>query len=158
MPTVGIAAALALSVGGTAAAATRGPAIPDLSASSASRTIDAASRDSARTTAASRADRTRTAEVAVAAATRKRTADQRAAWVAKTAVAQRALAKERSTEIVAGHEVELTASTLASKKAAATKAKTTRAAGVTGVDASGRYVLPVSSGVDRDTFGMTGPH
>lgn len=156
MPTIGVAGALALVAGGSAAAATGGSTTSGLSTSLASGSTNAAAQDTARTAAADRADRTRTAQASAAAAARRKTAEQRAAWVKKTAASQRSLAQKLSTEIVNKNQVDLTASTLASKKAAA--AKTTAIARAAGVNASGRYVLPVSSGVNRDTFGMTGPH
>lgn len=169
MPTIGVAGALALIAGGTAAAATGGPVTSRLTTALAGPTHaaaqDATAQDAARSAAAERADRTRTSQLTAAVAARKKTAEQRAAWVDKTAAAQHALAQKLSTEIVGGNEVDLTASTLASKQAAAaavaktkakTKAKATTA--VSGVSSSGRYVLPVSSGVNGDTFGMTGAH
>jgi murein DD-endopeptidase MepM/ murein hydrolase activator NlpD len=135
----------------------------------ASPTIDVAAQDNVRAAAVERADRTRTAD-ASAAADRK-TAGQRAAWIAKTTTAQRALAQKLSTGIVGDNEVQLTPETLAVKKAAAVRAAA--AAAVTarvvakattpttpdaGASTSGRYVLPVSSGVNSDTFGRTGVH
>ncbi len=153
MPTIGIAGALALVAGGTAAAAT-GSATSSTSLASGS--MNAAAQDTARTAAADRADRTRTDQASAAAAARRKTAEQRVAWAKKTAATQRSLVQKLSTEIVNKNQVDLTASTLARKKAAATKI--TAVAGAAGVSTSGRYVLPVSSGVNRDTFGTTGPH
>lgn len=158
MPTVGIAGALALVAGGTAAAATRGSLTSELTTSLASGSGKPVAQDTLRNAAAARADRTRTAKATTTAAARKQTAPQRAAWVAKTTAAQRQLAQRLSTEIVSTNEVDLTAKTLASKKAAATAARTSTLAAAAGVSSSGRYVLPVSSGVNRDTFGMTGAH
>jgi murein DD-endopeptidase MepM/ murein hydrolase activator NlpD len=127
-----------------------------LTASAALGTTNPAAQDTARTAAATRADRTRTAQATAAAAARRNTAVQRAAWAKKTAAAQRKLVQKLSTEIVKGNEVDLTASTLASKRAAAARA--TSISGSTSVNSSGRYVLPVSSGVNSDTFGRTGAH
>jgi murein DD-endopeptidase MepM/ murein hydrolase activator NlpD len=150
VPTIGVACALALVAGGTAAAAAGGSTSSDLTTSLSSSRANIAAQDSARTAAAGRADRTRTAQASAAAAGRQ-TAAQRAAWVKKSAASQRALAVKLNAGIVAENQVELTATTLASNKAAAAK-------GTAGVSTSGRYVLPVGGGVDRDTFGMTGPH
>jgi len=164
VPTIGVAGALALIAGGTAAAATGGPVTSRLTTALAGPTHaaaqDATAQGAARSAVADRADRTRTSQLTAAVAARKETAEQRAAWVDKTAAAQHALAQKLSTEIVGGNEVDLTASTLASKQAAAAVAKTkaTATTAVSGVSSSGRYVLPVSSGVNGDTFGMTGAH
>jgi len=165
---VGIAGALVLVAGGTAAAATADSKTAELTTSLAGGSPNALAQDDLRNAAANRADRTRTAQVSAAAAAGEHVAQQRAAWLAKSTASQRALALKLSTEIVGGDEVDLTASTLATKKAAleraaatvktATAAKPTASAAVTVVSTSGRYVLPVSSGVNSDTFGRTGVH
>jgi murein DD-endopeptidase MepM/ murein hydrolase activator NlpD len=168
VPTVGVAGALALIAGGTAAAATGGSLGTDVTTTlAAAAKTDAIAQESARTAAAARADRSRTAKAATTA--RKKTAAQRAEWLDRTSAAQEKLAEKLSTEVLGDTEVDLTASTLADKRAAAAKAAAKKAAEAAssaatsipeadGVNSSGRYVLPVSSGVNRDTFGMSGSH
>jgi murein DD-endopeptidase MepM/ murein hydrolase activator NlpD len=168
VPTVGVAGAFALIAGGTAAAATGGSVGSELTTTLAAGHTDAAAQDSARTAAAARADRSRT-DQAGASAARKRTAAQRAAWLDKTSDAQQKLAKKLSAQVLGDTEVDLTPKTLADKRAAAARTAADKAAalgssgvtsvpGASGANSSGRYVLPVSSGVNRDTFGMTGAH
>ena len=129
--------AVVLLAGGSAVAQTADHTTTSAHAS----TIDGAAVE--RAAAAARADRSR----ATAA-----DASERARWTAKTVAAQKKLAGSLGASVVQSTEVKLSARTIAAnkRKAAAKRAAAARAAI--------KYVLPVTSGVKQDTFGMTGAH
>jgi murein DD-endopeptidase MepM/ murein hydrolase activator NlpD len=153
---VGVAGALALIAGGTAAAATGSSAGSTVTTTLAAGPIDATAQDNVRMAAAARADRSRTDQAGSTAdsTTAATTAAVRAAWLEKAAASQLELAQKLSAQVLVGNEVQLTAKTLAANRAAAATAAAAKARATS----IGRYVLPVSSGVTRDTFGMTGVH